>query len=327
MGYDSFTITALLHLEDLGFCAKGEGGAFVEDGKLGPGGASADEHQRRRAVVHPPRACTACSCWSRPSASWAARPAPPGRRPRVAVAHGSGRCCRRWPRSCSAPRRRCDESEPAPVLEPPIERGGPFWDATRERRGAPVERRPRKAMWYPGRRPGASARRLEWREASGEARSTPSASTTGRPGHGADGAVRGGAGRAGRGRACVQRGRLPARDGWSGCRSAGLGAAVRRAHLPQFAPGADRGASERGDHDRGGPMTDDIDDSRRLRRRPPRLDGRCGWARPAGRRRPDAPAIVSPARRPHVRRAQRQRQPAGAAWRRLGRGGRATPWR
>jgi len=38
MGYDSFTITALLHLEDLGFCAKGEGGAFVEDGKLGPGG-------------------------------------------------------------------------------------------------------------------------------------------------------------------------------------------------------------------------------------------------------------------------------------------------
>jgi acetyl-CoA acetyltransferase len=37
MGYDSFTITALLHLEDLGFCPKGEGGAFVEDGKLGPG--------------------------------------------------------------------------------------------------------------------------------------------------------------------------------------------------------------------------------------------------------------------------------------------------
>jgi acetyl-CoA acetyltransferase len=38
MGYDSFTITALLHLEDLGFCPKGEGGAFVEDGRLGPGG-------------------------------------------------------------------------------------------------------------------------------------------------------------------------------------------------------------------------------------------------------------------------------------------------
>jgi acetyl-CoA acetyltransferase len=39
MSYDSFTITALLHLEDLGFCAKGDGGAFVEDAKLGPGGA------------------------------------------------------------------------------------------------------------------------------------------------------------------------------------------------------------------------------------------------------------------------------------------------
>ena len=31
--------TLLLHLEDLGFCAKGEGGPFVEDGKLGPGGS------------------------------------------------------------------------------------------------------------------------------------------------------------------------------------------------------------------------------------------------------------------------------------------------
>jgi acetyl-CoA C-acetyltransferase len=32
--YDSFTITVLLSLEDLGFCAKGEGGAFVADGNL-----------------------------------------------------------------------------------------------------------------------------------------------------------------------------------------------------------------------------------------------------------------------------------------------------
>lgn len=32
--YDSFTITLLLQLEDLGFCAKGEGGRFVADGKL-----------------------------------------------------------------------------------------------------------------------------------------------------------------------------------------------------------------------------------------------------------------------------------------------------
>jgi acetyl-CoA acetyltransferase len=37
--YDSFTITALLTLEDLGFCPKGEGGAFVADRRLAPGGA------------------------------------------------------------------------------------------------------------------------------------------------------------------------------------------------------------------------------------------------------------------------------------------------
>jgi acetyl-CoA acetyltransferase len=37
--YDSFTITVLLALEDLGFCAKGEGGPFVESGVLGPGGS------------------------------------------------------------------------------------------------------------------------------------------------------------------------------------------------------------------------------------------------------------------------------------------------
>ncbi|MGH2443757.1 MAG: thiolase C-terminal domain-containing protein, partial [Chloroflexota bacterium] len=37
--YDAFTITVLLQLEDLGFCAKGEGGSFVENGRLAPGGA------------------------------------------------------------------------------------------------------------------------------------------------------------------------------------------------------------------------------------------------------------------------------------------------
>jgi acetyl-CoA acetyltransferase len=37
--YDSFTITVLLTLEGLGFCPKGEGGPFVEDGKLRLGGS------------------------------------------------------------------------------------------------------------------------------------------------------------------------------------------------------------------------------------------------------------------------------------------------
>ena len=36
--YDAFTITTLMFLEDLGFCAKGEGGPFVEDGAIAPGG-------------------------------------------------------------------------------------------------------------------------------------------------------------------------------------------------------------------------------------------------------------------------------------------------
>lgn len=36
--YDAFTINTLLFLEDLGFCAKGEGGPFVEGGAIGPGG-------------------------------------------------------------------------------------------------------------------------------------------------------------------------------------------------------------------------------------------------------------------------------------------------
>lgn len=37
--YDSFTSTVLLTLEDLGFCAKGEGGPFIASGALRPGGA------------------------------------------------------------------------------------------------------------------------------------------------------------------------------------------------------------------------------------------------------------------------------------------------
>jgi acetyl-CoA acetyltransferase len=37
--YDSFTITVLVTLECLGFCKPGEGGAFVENGRIGIGGA------------------------------------------------------------------------------------------------------------------------------------------------------------------------------------------------------------------------------------------------------------------------------------------------
>src|SRR6266700_4120778 len=38
MIYDSFTLTVLLLLEDLGFCKKGDGGAFVQEGRIALGG-------------------------------------------------------------------------------------------------------------------------------------------------------------------------------------------------------------------------------------------------------------------------------------------------
>jgi acetyl-CoA acetyltransferase len=37
--YDAFTINVILFLEDLGFCPKGEGGRFVEGGRIAPGGS------------------------------------------------------------------------------------------------------------------------------------------------------------------------------------------------------------------------------------------------------------------------------------------------
>jgi acetyl-CoA acetyltransferase len=37
--YDAFTINTILFLEDLGYCRKGEGGAFVSGGRIAPGGA------------------------------------------------------------------------------------------------------------------------------------------------------------------------------------------------------------------------------------------------------------------------------------------------
>jgi acetyl-CoA C-acetyltransferase len=59
MIYDSFTITVLLTLENLGFCKRGEGGAFVSDGRLaydGPcptntdGGGLSSNHPGMRGI-------------------------------------------------------------------------------------------------------------------------------------------------------------------------------------------------------------------------------------------------------------------------------------
>lgn len=41
MVYDAFTINTILFLEDLGFCPKGDGGRFIENGAIAPGGTFA----------------------------------------------------------------------------------------------------------------------------------------------------------------------------------------------------------------------------------------------------------------------------------------------
>jgi acetyl-CoA acetyltransferase len=52
--YDAFTINTILFLEDLGFCAKGEGASFVEGGRIAPGGAlPVNTHGGGLSCVHP----------------------------------------------------------------------------------------------------------------------------------------------------------------------------------------------------------------------------------------------------------------------------------
>jgi acetyl-CoA C-acetyltransferase len=88
--YDSFTITVLLALEDLGFCKKGEGGPFVEAGEITPegsvpintdGGGLSSNHPGRRGV------------FALIEAVRQLRGESPGvqlRDPKLAVAHGVG---------------------------------------------------------------------------------------------------------------------------------------------------------------------------------------------------------------------------------------------
>jgi acetyl-CoA C-acetyltransferase len=56
MIYDSFTITVMMILEDLGFCAKGEGGAYVQSGLLAfdsPGGPALNTDGGGLSSTHP----------------------------------------------------------------------------------------------------------------------------------------------------------------------------------------------------------------------------------------------------------------------------------
>ena len=77
--YDAFTITPILFLEDLGFCAKGEGGPFVTGGRIAPGRRAARQHQRRRTELPAPGHVRP-ACARRGGAAAARRVDRPGRR-------------------------------------------------------------------------------------------------------------------------------------------------------------------------------------------------------------------------------------------------------
>ena len=88
MIYDSFSITVLALLEDLGFCAKGEGGAFLDPARF------ALVAHSRMADLPPPIACWLRSCSGR--APWQCSCCWHG--PTVAPLHAMLRWCLRcWP--------------------------------------------------------------------------------------------------------------------------------------------------------------------------------------------------------------------------------------
>src|SRR6266851_3283072 len=73
--YDSFTITVLMQIEDLGFCRKGEGGKFVADGNLISRVGKRIRRCRCRTAISPSRtAPAACSGFATPHrpAFWSA---------------------------------------------------------------------------------------------------------------------------------------------------------------------------------------------------------------------------------------------------------------
>ena len=89
--YDAFTSMVLLTLEGLGFCKQGEGGAFVEDGKLRVGGAlPTNPDGGGLSACHPGHA-RACSCWSKQPSSCATSAGPPSAQRAVGVCERHGR--------------------------------------------------------------------------------------------------------------------------------------------------------------------------------------------------------------------------------------------
>ena len=93
MVYDSFTITVLETLEDLGFCEKGEGGDFVSGGRLQAGAARCPSIQMEAACRLTTPACGAFSCCWRPRGSCGIEfEGTPRQVPdcKIALCHGTG---------------------------------------------------------------------------------------------------------------------------------------------------------------------------------------------------------------------------------------------
>ena len=91
MIYDSFTITVLATLENLGFCKVGEGGPFVTDGRIRARRSAAGEPGRRRPLVQPPRHARDLPASSRRPGNSAGRAASArSTAPRLACVHGTG---------------------------------------------------------------------------------------------------------------------------------------------------------------------------------------------------------------------------------------------
>ena len=174
--YDSFTITVLMTLEDLGFCEKGEGGAFVRDGTLvapdgrlpfnTDGGGLCNNHpanrggmtkiieavRQLREEAHPALQVPDCA---------------------LALAHGTGGSLGTRMGSADAglgEGGRLSEIGELPVVEPsPNADDAPFWEAAaRDRLVLPRCRSCATFIWYPrGFCPACHTGDVEWVEASG----------------------------------------------------------------------------------------------------------------------------------------------------------------
>ncbi len=107
--YDAFTITPILFLEDLGFCAKGDGGPFAASGAIAHGGAlPMNTNGGGLSYTHPGMYGAARDRRGGPSAARRVRRAAGRRAARSPSLTATVVCFPPRRRSCSAPPRRAD---------------------------------------------------------------------------------------------------------------------------------------------------------------------------------------------------------------------------